>query len=216
MSGLVEAVARIARHEAAARAVASVGQVTEAHSGDAEHAVTVRLRDTGLVLSKVPVAVGILGYAAIPAVDDLVLVVFCEGDRNAPVVVGRLYHPGLNPPDHADGQVVLSLPAGEAEPKVRVLVEPGENRAVVEIGGEMRAEITDALVHLRIDDELSAKVDSGGGGRVELSAGGSSLILKKNGDVTLKAAGKLELSGTEVAVSGTAKVAIKGAIVELN
>ena len=216
MSGLVEAVARIARHESAARAVASVGQVTEAHSGDAEHAVTVRLRDTGLVLSKVPVAVGILGYTAIPAVDDLVLVVFCEGDRNAPVVVGRLYHPGLNPPDHADGQVVLSLPAGEAEPKVRVLVEPGENRAVIEIGGEMRAEITDALVHLRIDDELSAKVDSGGGGRVELSAGGSSLVLKKNGDVTLKAAGKLELSGTEVAVSGTAKVAVKGAIVELN
>ena len=216
MSGLVEAVARIARHESAARAVASVGQVTEAHSGDAEHAVTVRLRDTGLVLSKVPVAVGILGYTAIPAVDDLVLVVFCEGDRNAPVVVGRLYHPGLNPPDHADGQVVLSLPAGEAEPKVRVLVEPGENRAVIEIGGEMRAEITDALVQLRIDDELSAKVDSVGGGRVELSAGGSSLVLKKNGDVTLKAAGKLELSGTEVAVSGTAKVAVKGAIVELN
>ena len=216
MSGLAEAVARIARHEAAARAVAAVGEVTEAHSGTTDHAVTVRLRDTDLLLPRVPVAVGVLGYAAIPAVGDLVLVVFGEGDRNAPVVVGRLYHPDVNPPDHADGQIVLALPAGADEPDVRVLVEPGAKKVSIEIGGETRAEITDTEVRLQVADDLAAKLETAGGGRIELSAGGSTLTLKKNGDVTLKAAGKLELSGTEVAVNGTAKVAVKGALVELN
>ena len=91
-SALYDSVARIARHEVNTRATAGVGRVVDIHPADGalpDHAVTVKMRDSGLVLPRVPVAVGVMGFAAIPAVDDLVVVLYLEGDYNAPVVVGR-------------------------------------------------------------------------------------------------------------------------------
>lgn len=213
-SGLIDAVARIARHEVAARAVAAIGVVTDAFT-DADHAVTVELRDTKLVLPRVPVAVGLLGFAAIPSVGDLVLVLFCEGDRNAPVVVGRLYHPDLDPPEHAKDRAVLALPAGVDEPAVRLSVEAATPKITLDLPGDVHMEIGDGVVHLDVGP-LHTRLDASGGGRVEVAAGGSSITLKQDGDITIKAVGNLTLEGTEVKVKGTAKVSVKGAVVELN
>jgi len=218
-TGLMEAVARIARHEAAARAVAAVGLVTDAfpapEGAPPDHAVTVELRDTKLVLPRVPVAVGLLGFAAIPAVGDLVLVVFVEGDRNAPVVVGRLYHPDADPPTHATGQAVLRLPAGSGQPTVELVVEADTPKITLDLPSDVHVEIGDGTVHLDVG-ALHARLDAVGGGRVEVAAGGSSITLKQDGDVTVKAVGNLELEGTEVHVKGTARVTVKGALVEIN
>ena len=215
---LVDAVARIARHEAAARATAAVGVVTDVFPGSAaagDHAVTVLLRDTGLVLPRVPVAVGMLGFAAIPAVDDLVVVLFADGDRNAPYVVGRLYHPDADPPEHAEGQAVLRLPPGNEEPKLELVVEGDPPKIELTLPKDVRVEIAEGIVTIEVGD-LSATLDSAGGGRVEVAAGGSTLTMKKDGDVSLKAAGNLVLEGTEVQVKGSAKVVVKGAMVEIN
>ena len=51
-----------------------------------------KLRDSGLELKRVPVATQRIGLAAIPNVDDLVLVAFVGGDLQRPVIVGRLYN----------------------------------------------------------------------------------------------------------------------------
>jgi hypothetical protein len=40
--------------------------------------------------------------------------------------------------------------------------------------------------------------------------------MKKDGDVTIKAAGKLKLEATEVEISGQAKVKVSGGVVEMN
>lgn len=216
MSGaLYDAVARIARHESEARAVASVATVTAVHDGSGsapDHAVTVRLRDSGLVLPRVPLAVGALGFAATPAAGDLVIVVFLEGDLNAPVCVGRLYHPELDPPEHAAGEIVLRLPAGDPEPKLDLVVDGAAPAIELKLPGDVTVAIAEERVELRVG-ALSMKL---GSGRAEVAAGGSSLVLKEDGDVTLKAAGNLKLEGVEIAAAGQAKAALKAATVELN
>jgi uncharacterized protein involved in type VI secretion and phage assembly len=214
---LYESIARIARHEAGARAIAAVGRVAEIFPADGaqpDHAVTVELRDSGLVLPRVPIAVGVLGFAAIPAVDDLVVVVFAEGDYHAPVVVGRLYHPDQGPPKHAEGEIVLRLPSGSSDPKLELEVVGAEPVARLKLPGEVLVEIAEERVTLEVG-KLHLTLD-GSAGRVEIAAGGSQITLKEDGDVAVSSSGKLTLEGTEVEISGSSRVKITGATVEVN
>ena len=160
--------------------------------------------------ARVPVAVGLLGFAAIPAVGDLVLVLFIEADRNAPVVVGRLYHADLAPPEHDAGEVVLRLPAGSGDPAIDLVLVPDTPKVTLDLPGDVHIEITEGRVHIGVGD-LHATLETAGGGRVEVAAGGSTLTLKKDGDVSLKAAGNLTLEGTQIEIKGSGTVAVKGA-----
>jgi uncharacterized protein involved in type VI secretion and phage assembly len=219
MSALYDSVARIARHEAAARAVAAVGVVTDvfdAGGAPADHAVTVELRDSGQALPRVPVAVGPLGFAAIPAVGDLVVVLFVEGDANAPVVVGRLYHPDLEPPQDATaGKLVLALPAGEAEPKLKLVVDGAAPTMELDLPGKVAIRLAEGKVDLTVD-KLQVTIDAAGGGRVEVAAGSSKITLKQDCDVTISAGGNLKLEANEIDISGSGKVKVSGAQVEIN
>jgi hypothetical protein len=214
---LFDNVARIARHEAMARAVASAGVVTGvfAYQGTADHAVSVRLRDTGVVLPRVPIAVGALGFAAIPAVDDLVLVTFLEGELDAPVVVGRLYHPDLDPPKHKPGQLALRLPPGESSPKLECEIEGDPARLQLKLPGDVKIEIVEDTVTVTVG-EIELKLAAAGGGRLEAKAGGAELTMKKDGDISLKTSGKLSLEGSEIEIKGQSKVKVSGGTVELN
>jgi hypothetical protein len=217
-SALYESVARIARHEAGARATAGVGTVVDlfpASGSPKDHAVSVEMRDSGLVLPRVPIAVGVMGYAAIPAVGDLVLVVFLDGDFNAPVVVGCLYHPDLEPPTHGRDEIVLGLPSGASEPDLSLLVKSTEPSVLLKLPGDVAIEIKDGLVSIAVG-EMHVRVESAGGGRAEVAAGGSTITLKKDGDISVKAAAKLKLEGTDVEISGSAKVKVTGGVVEIN
>jgi uncharacterized protein involved in type VI secretion and phage assembly len=217
---LYESVARIARHEAGARAIAGIGRVVDtfpAPNGGTppDHAVTVEMRDSGLVLPRVPVAVDTMGFAAIPAVDDVVVVLFAEGDYNAPVVVGRIYSPDHDPPQHEAGQIVLRLPSGSAEPKLHLEVVGDEPALRFRLPEDISLEVTKESVLIEVG-EMHASLATSGGGRVEIAAGGSTVTLKKDGDVTISSGGKLKLEGTEVEISGSTKVKISGAQVEMN
>ena len=216
-ASLFEGVARIARHEIAARPVSAAGVVTAVFANEAtpDHAVSVRLRDTGLELPRVPVAVGALGFAAIPAVDDLVIVLFLEGEFDAAVVVGRLYHPDLDPPKHKPGQLALRLPPGEASPKLECEIEGDPARVMLKLPGDVTVEIVEETVTIAVG-AIEVKLMAAGGGRLEAKAGGAALTIKKDGDISLKTTGKLTLEGSEVEITGQSKVKVSAAMIELN
>jgi len=217
-TALFSSISRIARHEASARPVASVGKVTGIHpheAAPADHAVSVQLRDSGIILNRVPIAVGAMGLAAIPAVDDLVVVVFLEGDYHSPVVVGRLYHPDQEPPKHKDGQIVLRLPSGASTPDLECEITGDPPAVKLTLPGDVVIEVVEEKIMMAVGD-IKATLDGAGGGRMELAAGSSKITMKKDGDVTVKAAGKLKLEATEIEIAGQTKVKVSGGVVEMN
>jgi uncharacterized protein involved in type VI secretion and phage assembly len=219
-SALFDNVSRIARHEANARATAGVGKVTEIYPSDGaapDYAATVEMRDSGLVLPKVPVAAGVLGTAAIPAVGEMVVVLFMDGDYNAPVIVGRLYHPDQDPPQHGVGQIVLALPSGAGDPNLSLEVDGGKPSVKFELpGGEVLIEIVEKKVLIQVG-EVAITVQGSGGGRAEIAAGGSKITLKQDGEVTISASSsKLTLEANEIEIAGSSSVKISGAQVDIN
>lgn len=214
---LYDAVARIARHETSARSWAAIGVVTEVHTGvllGDDHAVTVELRDDRTVVPRLPIAVGALGFAATPTVDDLVVIVFAGGDRHAGVVVGRLYHRDLPPPPHDDGQLVLQLPPGSPSPDIDVVADPNAPELVLKVGQSTvavrgrTATITIGDAELVVDGDVPATVS--------VTAGDSSLVLDARGDIALESTKSIELKAPEIVLKADGKVSISGGIVEMN
>ncbi|PZW42999.1 hypothetical protein C8P66_11724 [Humitalea rosea] len=217
-AALFDSIARIARHEAEARPTAAIGRVTEVHGGDGsppDHAVTVTLRDSGEVLPRVPVAVGAFGLGLLPDEGDLVLVVFGEGDWHAPVAVAGLYHGDLAPPATAADLLALHLPKGEAEPKLRLELEKTGEALRLNIGDDTSLSASADTIALAVG-KITLTLTSKGGGRLELAAGGSTITLKEDGDITIEAKGKLTLLGAELDAKGNSKASLKGATVEIN
>ena len=217
---LFDAVARIARHEAQARSIAAIGEVTAAHDAGPgalppDHAVTVTLRDSGLSLPRVPIAVGVMGEASIPAVGELVVVLFLEGDIHAAVIVGRLYHSGLTPPTHKTGELILALPAGSETPKLlrEITGDPATYRLT--LPGEVIFEMVENTALIKAG-EVQAEISAAGGGRIELAAGGTKITLKKDGDLTIESMGNLAVEANDIEIKGKGNVKISGATVEVN
>jgi phage baseplate assembly protein gpV len=213
---LFDAVSRIARHEADTRSWASIGVITEVHPSAAvanDHAVSVKLRDSGIVVPKLPVAVGALGFVATPAVNDLVVVVFAEGDPHSGVVVGRLYSTDTEPPEHSDGQVVLKLPPG-GSPVIDLLLDPAtpELKLIVK---DTTVTLDGSKVTIKTGDSEFI-VDGSGSGAVTVKAADSTIELASGGSMKLEASSKLELKAPEVTIEGSGKVKISGGMVEVN
>ncbi len=220
MSGalLYEGIARIARHEVAARPVAAAGKVTSVFPNDGttpDHAVSITLRESGLTLPRVPVTVSALGSASIPAVGDLVVVTFLEGDFNAPVVVGRLYHPDQQPPQHDAGQIVLRLPSGSSNPDLNCEIASDPVSVLLTLPGDVKLEVKEDNVTVAVG-QIKLTLSASGGGRLVAEAGSTSITLKEDGDVSVKTQGNLALEATEIDIKAQAKVRIQGALVEIN
>lgn len=220
MSALFDSIARIARHEAGARAIAAVGAVVDVALHDdagIDHACSVALRDTGVLLPRVPIAVGALGFCAIPRIGDLVLVVFLDGDSNAPVVVGRLYAGELDPPRHAAGELVLQLPPGTDDPTIALTISQTEPSLRLRFPGDPETVLAcvPGKAELRVG-EMTVSVDGAGGGRAEIAAGEARITIKKDGDITISSPAKLKLEADQVEINGTSRVKIAGTTVEIN
>lgn len=213
---LYDAVARIARHESDSRSFASIGVVTDVHRSvmlGNDHAVSVQLRDSGVLVPRLPVAVGALGFVATPAVGDLVVVVFADGDPHAGVVVGRLYHRDLQPPDHDEGQLVLQLPPG-GTPDIDVLADPATPELTLHVG-DSTVEITGKQATITIGD-AELVVDGNSPAAISITAGDATLTMGASGEVTVEASAKLTLKAAEVVIEGSGRVAISGGVVEVN
>ncbi len=105
---LYDTIRRIVQEELGQVRTAELAVVEEQHAD--EFATSVKLRDSGIVLRKVPVATPRIGAVSLPAVGDLVLVQFVGGNVNAPIVTGRLYNDEDRPPANDDAQSILHLP----------------------------------------------------------------------------------------------------------
>jgi phage baseplate assembly protein gpV len=218
MTTLFDSVTRIARHEAAARPAVAIGVVRDVFDSSSEpvtHAVTVELRESGIILPEVPIAVGVLGAAATPRPGDLVVVVFAEADLQGAVVVGRLYHSELASPQHSAGDIVLRLPAGEQEPGLDLVIRGGDPSVRLALGEGIEVVIDDGRVRIAAG-EASALVEATGGGRVELIAGEAKIVATGRGDVEITAAGTLSIRANVVKIEGDSSVSIKAPKVEVN
>lgn len=222
MSSLVETLQAIVRQELARMRVCELGVVEELYPHSAaddqdNYGCDVRLKSSGLLLKRVPVATGQVGLAAIPNKGDLVLLAFDRGDVNQPLILGRLYDDQDRPPLSRAGEVIYRLPLAAADDqtiKAAVRSHPDESpKRLLEL--ELPPRIT-----LRIDDgsvkatagqtELSLDQPGGGGGTVTVMAGGTKITLDQDGDVTVEAAGAIKLKARgELSLEGQS-VTIKG------
>lgn len=217
-SALFDAVSRIARHEASARPTVAVGVVVDAFDGSGaqrDYAVSVELRDTGLVLPRVPIAVGALGFADIPAAGDLVVVAFADGDFHEPLVLGRLYHADLAPPEHAPGDIVLHLPPGDGNPAFRATIRGGTPELELKLGDKVTVAVTADSVRL-VAGDAEAVIEAGGGGRAELKVGDASMTLTGRGDIHFSTSGTFKVNATNIELTASAKATLSGAQVEVN
>ena len=223
---IVHTMRRIARHEAGQTWAPALATVTSVHPGDGkpDYACTVKLRESGIVLPRVPIATGLVGAVAPPAIGDLVVVVFIGGELHAPVVVGRLYHRDLAPPEHDVGEVVAWLPGAQTEEDetLRIAIrtpEDGSRALEITISGEADASvrIEDGQIELKAGTTALTLAQPGGSdARAELKVGDASIVLDQAGDISIEATGALSLKASEIRISGEASVKVTGQIIDLN
>jgi hypothetical protein len=203
---LYDTIRRIVADELAAHYTAELAIVQSTHphadaSDDDNHACTVALRDSGIVLERVPVVTPRSGAVAIPAVGDLVVVQFLGGSVNAPVVVGNLHSDARRPPPNVDGQVIWHLPAeaGDGDATHLELTSGDERTLTLRLGSGL-------TVQLR-DGDPAVEIDVGGNASVSIASDGT-IALESQGDVTLK--------GTSVSIEAQAGLTLKGATIDIN
>ncbi len=215
---IVRTIRDIAEREVASHPNAGIGVVTSIRSPDGTYACSVKIRETGLVLPTVPIAVGALGVAAVPEVGDLVVVMFVAGDFHAPVIVGRLYDDETGPPPNKPGEAVISLPPGptDADKALVVSLKAGDDARslTITLDGSQKVEvkIEDEAVSLVAGD---SQVDLGTGS-ITVKSGDSKLVLKKDGDLSIEAGKKLSIKATQIEIHGDASVKVAGQTIDLN
>jgi phage baseplate assembly protein gpV len=205
-ASLFETIRRIVREEMAALRTAELAivQAQHPHAGadDADnYACTVRLRDSGIVLRRVPVATPRIGSVAIPAEGDLVLVQFVGGDVNAPVITGSLYNDEDRPPVNDASTAVLHLPlgAGDAD-AVHIELRHGDTR-------ELTIRLGDGLTLALRDDDPVIEIDA---------AGKAGVTIDRDGALTVRSNGDVKIEGSEIRIEAQGGLVLKGAKVDIN
>jgi phage baseplate assembly protein gpV len=229
MSSIINTIQEIVRHELRHVRVAELGLVEAVYphgaSGDDEnYGCDVKLKNSGLLLKRVPIATGHIGSAAIPNAGDLVLLVFDQGDVNQPIVIGRLYNDGDRPPLNHPDEVIFRLPLAKPDDKtikaaVRNIASNQPPREVlVEMTPKILVRITDGTVRA-VAGKTEVKLDQPGGtgGTVTVLAGRTTITMNQDGDLSIEAAGNMSLKadgdltmeGQNVSIKGQLKTAIE-------
>lgn len=226
MQRIVRTIRKIAHHEVGQRWNASLAVVKALHgaNGQSHYACTVELRETGLVLPRVPIATGLIGVATLPREQDLVIVVFAGGDLHAPVVVGRLYSEDVAPPRNAPGEFVAVLPGDETSKDKRLelrIKTPGDGTRDLQLklAGSVEVGVTindDGLEFKAQDTVLKLSQSGSANGRAELNVGDAKVVLEQGGNLTIEAAGTLKLKAANIEISGDATIKVAGQTIDLN
>jgi uncharacterized protein involved in type VI secretion and phage assembly len=224
MQQVVHVLRQIARHEAMQRNAAYLGVVKSVQGGPDDHSCTVELRESHVVLPNVPIAVGFMGFACLPAEGDLVAVLFLGGDLHAPIVVGRLYTQDLKPPQHGPGELVMQLPvSADSDKRIELrLTTPdggGSRSLSLVLDGDVRVSVDiadDGITLAAQDASLKLSQTSGSDGEIAITVGEAKMTFSQSGDVSLETSGKLTLKGQSVEISGDASVKVAGQTIDLN
>jgi len=212
MIGTLRAIVRdeLARVRAPELAVVTRAYAREGESGKDNHQVNLRLRASGVELSRVPVTVGRLGLSALPNEGDLVLVAFVGGDLNAPVVLGCLYDDQAHPPVAKPHEVVYRPPDG-SESGVRRLHVELQNGNTLTVDDDT-LEIALGGTNVAISRDGNVVIESAG--KVHLKAQGD-VELEARGGATVSAQGSLTFKALSISLEAQAQVTLKGAQIGL-
>jgi hypothetical protein len=201
VSNLYDTLRRIAQQELARVRTTELAVVQQVHPCDPDnYSCTVVLRDSDMVLKQVPLTTPRKGVAMVPDVGDLVLVQFIGGQINAPVITGTLYNDQDRPPQNAEKQAVIHLPAdSDASSALRIeLNTDPANAMVLNIGGALKLTLIDddPVVTLDVADG-SATLTIARDGTVKLESS-NALNIKAGGDIQIEAGGQLNLKGSKI------------------
>lgn len=229
MSTIISTIQEIIRQELRSVRVAELGVVEAVypHSSSSDkdnYGCDVRLKNSGLLLKRVPVATGHIGTVTIPNIDDLVLLVFDKGDVNQPLIIGRLYNDADRPPLNNPDEVIFRLPLAEADDKtIKAAIRNHQDNSppremIFEMPPKITVRITDGTVRATAGKtEMKLDQSSDSGGTVTVVTGRTKITMNQDGDVTveaagamtLKAAGDLSLEGMNVSIKGKMKTDIE-------
>lgn len=210
-NNLYDTIRQIIRQELRQVRSAELGIVQEQHphasdSDSDNYACTVVLRDSEIVLPRVPVATGRIGAATIPNVGELVLVQFVSGNINKPVIIGRFYNDEDRPPVNEDGQLVYHLP--EVGGGVQLLVNGHESTLELQMGSGVTVTLQDA--------DPAVLIDVGGGSATLQIDSDGTVMLTSQRALTLEAATDMTLKALNITAEASAQLTLKGALVQIN
>lgn len=222
MSTIVNTLQQIIRHELRALRITELGLVEAVypHSSDGDndnYGCDVRLKNSDLLLKRVPIATGHIGTVAIPNEGDLVLLAFDQGDVNQPIVIGRLYNDADRPPLNNPNEVIFRLPLAEPDNQtikaaIRNLEGQAEPREIIlEMAPQITVRISDGAVRATAGDtEMLLDQPNSSGGKVTVTTGRTKITMNQDGDVSVEAAGNMSLKANgDLSLEG-ANVKIKG------
>jgi hypothetical protein len=212
---IVALIQAIVREELQRLHVGDLGVVTSVfpHGADDDrdnYECNVLLKNAGLELRKVPVATPTIGVAAIPNVEDLVLVTFVGGDVNQPIIVGRLYNDQQRPPLNQANEIAYHLPldadddsalklavrsGGDHDPARQVELKMGTKLVARLADGDPLLSLEAEKVTLTVAANGDVSIESKGRLAVTASAG---LELKSDGSINLEAGGAMTLKGATI------------------
>jgi phage baseplate assembly protein gpV len=204
--GMFDTMRRVVREEMLRFRTADLAVVTDVHPHAAEsdsdnYSCSVEMRDTGIVLKRVPVVTSRVGVANLPEVGALVLVQFIAGEINAPVIIGSLYNNDDRPRLNGDGKAVVHLPLGASDSDAAHIEIDTKSGPVLKIAmGGTVVTIQDGDPAINIDAGGNATVSIGSNGDITLESSGN-LALKAGGDLKVEAGGTLTLKGGQVKIN---------------
>ena len=212
----IDVVRAVVRDELAGMRSSSLGIVSALHAHESEsdgnnYECDVELRDSGLVLRRVSIATGRVGFVAPPNEGDMVLVQFLEGDLHAPVIVGRLYNDTDRPPLGGAHELVYeSVDAPQS----------GTRRAYLSFPNGNSLELDDDQLVISMGSTTITVANGGDvgidcSGEVSISSQGGTTI-SAQGDLSLSAEGAVSITGMEVALEGTSSAKVKGMSTEVS
>lgn len=205
MSTVLNTLQEIIRHEMRSMRVSELGLVESVypHSDDGDsdnYGCDVRLKNSGLLLKRVPVATGHVGTVAIPNLGDLVLLAFDHGNVNQPIIIGRLYNDEDRPPLNHPDEVIFRLPLAEADDKsikaaIRNHQDQSEPREmIVEMPPQITVRISDGAVRATAGDtEMVLEQPNRSGGTVTVTTGRTKIVMNQDGDVSVEAVGSMSI-----------------------
>ncbi len=211
MPNIIDIVRKVVKHELEKVRIGELGVVTSVfpHSEEGDnnnHECNVRLKNSTvngseLELRKVPVVTGIIGAAAIPNVDDLVLVSFVRGNVNQPVITARLYNDEDRPPLHNSNEVIHRLPlAAEDNETVKLeLRNIPENSPprefLLEMPGKIIFQVIDHQILAQVDQcKVTITQEGDSDGVITIESGKSKVTINQDGDIAVESEGQLSLT----------------------
>ena len=209
MSNLIPTLRAIVREELTRYRLPELAVVSSVFpgddGGDGNHQVNVTLRGSGVELQRAPVAVDRAGWSALPREGDLVVVAFLDGDLNAPVVLGTIYDNTLRPPKAAPLEIVYQPPDDEDSSVRRFHLElPGGSTVTF---GDDKLTVTAGGTEVVVEKDGDVSVKSAGNVKIESQG---DITLEAVGNINVKAQQNVSVQGMAATLQGQGSATVKG------